>query len=109
MQVRFGVKYDNIRSVMDARNTCALPVKNQGLSSNLVWLDKNFIQNKVTGDVMLRVAYANGHKTKTVYYKNGIEVDNKDIVPLCLKSETETRATAPTVFNIKVDKIVSID
>lgn len=108
IQIRTGVKYDNIASVQESRRTGQLPVENQGLPSHLIWVDDNFIKNTQTGKIMLRVAYANGHKTKTRYFKNGEEVTKAEIENLCLKSETAPKNTVPTVFNIGVENIISI-
>lgn len=108
MQVRTGVNYNNLKAVKAGRMEGTIPVENQGLSPALEWVDNNFIRNKKTGTIMLRVAFANGNKTKTTYYKNGKVVDKSEIIPLCLKSETASRDSIPTVFNISVEKIDKI-
>lgn len=107
MQVRFGVRYDNMQSTINGRADGTLPTVNQGLHPSLIWVDDNFIQNTKTGNIMLRVAYANGNKTMTKYYRNGIETSKEAITPLCLASETASRE-APTVLNIGIEKIDSI-
>jgi len=108
MQVRTGVRYDSMKAVKEARADGSIPEQNQGLAASLEWIDNNFIKNTKTGAVMLRVAYANGNKTTTEYRKNGQIVEKTDIAPLCLASETKHSDSAPTVFNIGVDKIISI-
>ena len=108
IQGRFGVAYDNIRTVMNARNNCELPLANQGLPSNLEWLDKHFLRNKKTGAILLRVAYANGKPTITSYMKDGRPATKAEIAPLCLAEETKPKTTPITVFNIGVDKILEI-
>lgn len=108
MQVRLGVRYDNITAVKEARNDGSLPVTNSGLASSLEWIDGNFIRNTKTGNIMLRVAYANGNKTVSEYRLNGKIVDKAEIEPLCLKSEFSVSDSAPTVINIGVEKIIEI-
>ena len=110
VQVRMGVDYDHLASTIEGRANGTLPPENAGINSSLTWVDKgrNFLINSKTGEVMLRVASANGNPTKTVYYKDGVPVDKAEIEPLCLKSETASRNKAVSVFNIKIDKILSL-
>lgn len=108
MQVRLGVKYNNMKAVKAAKAEGKLNHDNYKLEDTYEWLDDNFIKNKKTGNVQLRMAYANGNKTITEYKKNGVVVEKVDIEPLCLKSETIVKTDAPTVFNIGVEKIISI-
>jgi len=108
MQVRTGVRYDNMKAVKEARADGSLPTENQGLMGSLEWIDNNFIKNTKTGAVMLRVAYANGNKTISEYRKNGQIVEKSEIAPLCLKSETAVKDSAPSVFNIKVENITAL-
>lgn len=108
MQVRFGVKYDNMASTKEGRANGTLPKENQGLLPCFEWYNDNFIINTKNGNLMLRVAFANGNKTITKYYKNGIEVDKESIAPLCLASETASKASAPSVMSIGIEKILEI-
>ena len=108
IQVRFGVSYDNIRQVMDARNNLSLPIHNAGLPTNLEWKDKNFLHNKAKDTILLRATFANGYKTQSQYYLNGKPVGKADIETLCYKSETTTRSDPLIVFNIGVENILSI-
>lgn len=105
MQVRFGIRYDNMATTKEGRANGTLPAENQGLAPSLRWIDDNIIQNTKNGNLMLRVAYANGNKTTTRYYRNGAEVSKEIIAPLCLASETSNSGTAPTVLNIGIEKI----
>lgn len=108
MQCRFGVRYDNMASTKEGRADGTLPAENAGLAASLRWVDENFIENINTGNKMLRVAYANGNKTISRYFVNGIETTKEAIAPLCLASETKPSTSAPTVMNIGVEKIDSI-
>lgn len=108
MQVRFGVRYDNMASTKEGRANGTLPAENAGLAPALKWVDDNFIVNTKNGNLMLRVAFANGNKSTTKYYKNGVEVAKETIVPLCLASETATKTT-PSVMSIGVEKIISVN
>lgn len=107
MQVRFGVRYDNMASTKEGRANGTLPAENAGLAPSLRWVDDNFIVNTKNGNMLLRVAFANGNKTVTKYYKNGVEVEKTAIMPLCLASETASK-TAPSVMSIGVEKIISV-
>lgn len=106
MQCRFGVRYDNIKTVKEDRANGILPAENQGLHPSLRWVDENFIENVNNGNKMLRVANANGNKVITIYFKNGIEVSKEEIVSLCLASEF--KGEQPTVQNIGIEKIERI-
>lgn len=109
MQCRFGVRYDNMASVKEDRASGILPVENQGLAASLRWVDGNIIENTKTGNLMLRVAHANGNKTVTQYFKNGIQVEKMDVEGLCLASEFKTSSSpAPAVMNIGIEKIIDI-
>lgn len=109
MQVRFGVKYDNIRTVKEDRASGILPAENQGLAPALRWFNEFIIENTKNGNKMLRVAFANGNQTTTKYFKNGIETSKEEIAPLCLASETKSTGETPTVMNIGIEKIIRID
>lgn len=108
MQCRLGVRYDNMASTKEGRANGTLPTENAGLANSLRWVDDNFIENIYNGNKMLRVAYANGNKTVTKYFVNGVETTKDAIIPLCLASETKPSTSAPTVMNIGVEKIVEI-
>lgn len=108
VQVRFGIDYDNMRVTKEGRADGTLPVVNQGLAPSLRWIDNNFIENTKNGNKMLRVSSAYGNKTVIKYYKNGVETTKEEIAPLCLASETAVHEV-PTVMNIGIEKIISIN
>lgn len=111
-QGRFGVTYDNIKTVKESREEGYLPAENAGLPKGTEWLDDRrlFIKSVKTGAIQLRVARANGNKTITEYYKNGVLVDKSEVEPLCLKSEFPdyTNKTPSPIFNIGIEKVTEI-
>ncbi|MBO7696470.1 MAG: hypothetical protein J6T10_27850 [Methanobrevibacter sp.] len=111
LQGRFGVEYDNIKSVQEARENGTAPATNGGLVGAMVWDDHRYIlKNENTGKYQLRVTKCNRWPSKVIYMKNGVVVDKEEIKPLCLKSEFPDYAvTKPApIFNIGVEKIVKI-
>lgn len=111
LQGRFGVEYDNIKSVKEARATGAAPASNGGLVGNMVWDDHRYIlKNENTGKYQLRVTKCNRWPSKVVYLKNGVPVNKDDIKDLCLKSEFPNCGVgrpAP-IFNIGIEKVMKI-
>lgn len=111
LQGRFGVEYDNIQSVKEARANGTAPAESKGLSGNMKWEDHRYIlTNGATGKHQLRVTRCNRWKPKTTYLKNGVPVTKADIEALCLASETKSygdKAPSP-VLNIGIEKILKI-
>lgn len=113
-QGRFGVDYDNIKTVYQARNTGELPTENAGLSG-MEWVEDGFpyfLKSQKTGKIQLRVSRVNSGNNKTTYYKNGVECQKADVEALCLKSEfpdykKDDKVPHP-IFNIGIEKIESI-
>ena len=111
LQGRFGVEYDNIKSVQEAREDGSAPAENGGLVGAMVWDDHRYIlKNENTGKYQLRVTKCNRWPSKVTYLKNGVVVEKKDIEPLCLKSEFPNYAVSKPapIFNIGVEKILKI-
>ena len=111
LQGRFGVEYDNIKSVQEARENGEAPAVNGGLVGAMVWDDHRYIlKNESTGNYQLRVTKCNRWPSKVTYIKNGKVVDKEEIKALCLKSEFPDYATSKPapIFNIGVEKILEI-
>ena len=107
-QVRYGVKYDNIKVIQGYKATHEANEKT-GHLQGVEWVDDkhNFVKSS-TGKIQLRCTKANGNKSKTIYYKNGVPVDRAEIEPLCRKSEFPTYKEGGTprmVFNIGIENI----
>lgn len=107
MQVQFGVCYDNKKSTIEGRANGTLPAENQGLKPNQEWVDKYLIRNIQTGSMSVRISFVNNNMSTTEYKRNGVIVDKAEIVPLCLKSEVESRGPI-SVLDIGIDKIIDI-
>lgn len=111
LQGRFGVEYDNIKSVKEARTTGTAPATNGGLVGSMVWDDHRYIlKNENTGKYQLRVTKCNRWPSKVVYLKNGVPVSKDDVKDLCLKSEfPDYNNSKPTpIFNIGIEKVMKI-
>lgn len=111
LQGRFGVEYDNIKSVQKAREDGQAPATNGGLVGAIVWDDHRYIlKNENTGKYQLRVTKCNRWPSKVTYLKNGVAVDKEDIKALCLKSEFPdyNNSKSTPIFNIGVEKILKI-
>lgn len=111
LQGRFGVEYDNIASVKEARETGIAPASNGGLVGSMVWDDHRYIlKNENTGKYQLRVTKCNRWPSKVTYLKNGKVVDKSEVQPLCLKSEfPEYGISKPApIFNIGIEKVLKI-
>ena len=111
LQGRFGVEYDNIKSVQEAREDGSAPAENGGLVGAMVWDDHRYIlKNENTGKYQLRVTKCNRWPSKVTYLKNGVVVEKKDIEPLCLKSEFPNYSVSKPapIFNIGVEKVLKI-
>lgn len=111
LQGRFGVEYDNIKSVQEAREDGSAPAENGGLVGAMVWDDHRYIlKNENTGKYQLRVTKCNRWPSKVTYLKNGVVVDKEDIKALCLKSEFPdyNNSKSTPIFNIGVEKVLKI-
>ena len=111
LQGRFGVEYDNIKSVQKVRETGLAPASNGGLVGSMVWDDHRYIlKNEITGKYQLRVTKCNRWPSKVTYLKNGVVVDKTEVEPLCLKSEFPNYSVSKPapIFNIGVEKVLKI-
>ena len=106
-QGRFGVKYDNIQAVKEAReNGTAIA---GSMPDCLKWENDYIIKNEKTGKYQLRVTRVHNNPVKTVYLKNGVPVEKSEVEPLCLKSEFTSYSSTPVpVYNIGIEKVLKI-
>lgn len=110
LQGRFGIEYDNIQAVKEARENGTAPAENGGLIGGMKWEDHRYIlKNENTGKFQLRVTKCNRWPSKTTYLRNGVPVAKEDIEPLCLKSEfTHYSGKVSPIFNIGIEKVMKI-
>lgn len=109
-QGRFGVEYNNLKAVVNGRNVGNLPVEPCALPKGTTWSEYPFYINGKSG-IQLRVARANSGYGKTTYFKNGQKIDKATAEAACLASEFpkyNPEAPKPAIFNIGIEKIISI-
>ena len=109
-QGRFGVDYSNLASVVNARNIGALPIEAGPLPAGTSWHEYPYYIKGKAG-LQLRVARANSGYGKTEYFKNGQKINKAEAVAACLASEFpkyKEGSTPPPIFNIGIEKIISI-
>lgn len=106
LNARFGVQYDNIGDVKEARANGELPQENQGLPWGKWKTFPYFIGHKDTD--YIRLSLVNGTKIRSKYYINGNEASKSEVEKICLKSETTSTDKAVEILTIKVDNIKSI-
>ena len=103
--VRFGVEYENIGAVREARLQGALPMENHGLPWGEWVIPGYFIRHK--GAYYLRCTLVNGNHAESRYFVNGEPADPAHARILCQASAFKSN-DKQTVFTINVDNIISI-
>ena len=111
-QGRFGVEYDHIKTVYNARNTGDLPLANAGMSGVEWELYPYLVKATKTGKIQLRVTRieSNNKAKGSVFFNNGKEITKEEAVSLCKASEFRPykAENKPPIFNIGIEKIISI-
>ena len=101
--VRFGVQYDNMKSVQGKRESGELPQENAGLPWG-EWKEYPYtISHK--GNEYLRASITPTTKIKTVYKLNGKEVDKTEIEKLV---RAESKGSKPDVLTVNIENIKNI-
>lgn len=105
--IRSGCDYENLKSTKQGRADGSLPSQNTGLpyGSWISGQEKYFIEHK--GNIYLRVTNS-PNKSRVTYLVNGIPTDEQEVKAMCLKSEFPT-SEKPSVYNVNIDHIVSIE
>lgn len=104
--VRFGVEYDNMKSVQQKRENGELPQDNQGLNG-LEWvLYPYLLKNPKTNKEYIRVN-TTGNKIKTRYFLNGEEISREVAEEYCTASNF-SKGQAVEVFNIGIENITAV-
>lgn len=104
-QARLGIAYDNMKSVIQKRDDGILPEENQGLPWGK-WKSFPYIIEH-NGSEYVRFSKVNSSvPAKTVYTRNGKEIDFSEVSKDALSSET--KSSELDVFNIFSDYIVNI-
>ena len=108
--VRFGVKYDNMKSTKEGRANGTLPAVSSGLPwGNWKPGEENYIiEHK--GNTYLRCA-TSPNKGKSYYFINGVLSTKEEAEKMCLASEfakPKEGAKKTPVMCIKTDSIVTI-
>lgn len=111
--VRFGVKYENMKSTKEGRANGSLPAVNAGLRwGNWKPGEENYIIEN-NGSTYLRCA-TSPNKGKNYYFINGVLSSKEEAEKMCLASEFAKpkkdgkEAKKPPVLCIKTDSIISI-
>jgi hypothetical protein len=105
-QARLGINYDNMASVKEKRDNGILPEQNQGLPWGNWKVFPYVIEHN--GKEYIRFSKVNSSmKTKTHYYRNGIEITRDEVYNDCLASE-KPKDTELDCFNIPADNIIEI-
>lgn len=106
MQCRFGIEYDNIKAVKNARENGELPAVNQGLPWGEWEEYPYFIAHKGTDYMRLYTTHSN-NKAVEKYFVDGVETNKETVKAMCLKSEfSDNKPTE--VITVKVANIQNI-
>ena len=107
--VAVGRVYDNMQSTKDGRENGTLPEENAGLKG-FEWVKfPVFLKSIRTGKMYLRIETSKNTKFATRYYENGVEVKKEDIMDQLTAKEKNHNGDMPTVMNIPVDSIISVN
>lgn len=104
--IRTGVEYDNMKSTKERRANGSLPAENAGLKYGhyINGEEKYFIEHN--GQIYLRVS-SSPNKSRVTYLVNGIQTDEDTVKAMCLKSEFRD-GEKPSVYNVKIENVISI-
>lgn len=104
--IRTGVEYDSMKSTKQGRADGSLPPQNVGLpyGSWISGQEKYFIEHK--GNIYLRVTNS-PNKSRVTYLVDGIQTDEDTVKAMCLKSEFRD-GEKPSVYNVKIENVISI-
>lgn len=103
--VRFGVEYDNMKSVQQKRADGILPSENAGLTWGEWSMYPYFIKHK--GNTYLRCTESPNNKVQTEYFLDGRKVFKEEISSMCLKSAFNNHGEMDC-FTVNIDNIISV-
>lgn len=104
--VRFGVEYDNMKSVQQKRESGELPQDNQGLNG-LEWiLYPYLLKNPKTKKEYIRVN-TTGNRIRTRYFLNGKEISREVAEQYCTASNF-SNGNPIEVFNVGIENIIAV-
>ena len=103
--VRFGVEYDNMKSVILKRENGILPKENNGLRYG-EWLLYPYLI-EYNNQIYVRMTLSDGTKLKSEYYLNNIKVDKESITQYLTSSEL-TPSKKTDIISVKIENIIDI-
>lgn len=107
---RIGCSYDNLKIVKENRGVetnAESRALNQGLRGMEYVIYPIILKSIKTNKHYLRIETNKNTKFKTIYYKDGKEIDKKDIEKY-LQSSEKQKKELPIVMNISMDDILEI-
>ena len=95
-----------MKSTKQGRADGSLPAENAGLKYGryIKGEEKYFIEHN--GQIYLRVS-SSPNKSRVTYLVNGIPTDEQEVKAMCLKSEFRD-GEKPSVYNVKIENIISV-
>ena len=108
IQVRCGIKYDNLKAVKDQRETGALPSKNHGLNGK-TWMIYPYVLLSSQKKVLFRFYKVHSTVEPMVKYYIGEEEVTKDKVgSFCLSSEVRERDSGIDMFEAGIETVMDV-